>query len=301
MQQNPSVEPVLRSIDAAEAHVRSEYVHDLEGTMATVGPSPHYAVTASPGVISVISGREGVAALYAGAHDYAIPDASRFLTQISGDWFLFVENAPTRKWVADGSMRTAHTATLLITGDDGVRGEFVWERPPFEPETPNALPLGAVRGVAAHEAFLAALRDGDAPALRALLDPDCSWAERDYVNDAPGAAILELSGSDAVIGYCEQWREAYRPELVSILNRQATDWYVFAEELWIVRTANGERRQYRKAVIYPIDAAGRIRGAIGFGTDAEAPSPSSGRCVGQAFWPAGKADAGGRTRVPKPI
>src|SRR5579872_2859982 len=105
METNSDVEAVLRNIEAAEEHIASEYVYDLAGTMATVGASPHYAVTAEPGVVGVISGRDGVAAFYEGAHQYAVPQASRFLTQIASDWYLFVENMPTRRWVADGSLR----------------------------------------------------------------------------------------------------------------------------------------------------------------------------------------------------
>jgi len=307
METNQPVEVVLDSIKAAEAHIRSEYVYDLAGTMATVGPMPHYAVTAEPGVVGVISGRDGVAALYEGAHNYAIPNASRFLTQISSDWYLFAENIPTRKWVADGSMRTVHTATLLITDSEGVKGEFVWERPASEAVTAGAtgpLPLGQLRSVSLHEEFLAALRDGDATAIGSVLDPACTWAERNYLSDAEGGEILELSGSKATVSYLDQWARTYKPELVSVLNRQATDWYVFAEELWIVRPADGgDRRQYRKATIYPINPAGRIQAAIGFGTDLEAPSPRTDLCLGQAFWPEGNETGApqARTRSPRVI
>jgi hypothetical protein len=118
MKASHSIGALLSSIRTAEAHIRSEYVRDLAGTMATVGPHPHYAVTAAPGAISVISGRDGVAGFYEAAHKFAVPEASRFLTQIASDWYMFVENMPTRRWVADGSQRTVHTVTLLVTGSD---------------------------------------------------------------------------------------------------------------------------------------------------------------------------------------
>lgn len=303
MEKNPALEAVLHSIGAAEAHVRSEYVHDLAGTMATVGPMPHYAVTANPGEVAVISGRDGVAALYEGAHDYAIPNSSRFLAQISGDWFMFVENMPTREWVADGSFRTAHTATLLIIDADGVKGEYVWERPAAEAEAapaPGPLPLGKLRSVQRHEEFIAAVRDGDAEGLGSVLAPDCSWAERDYLNDAEGGAILNLSGSAATAEHFAQWRDRFQPEQVSVLNRLASEWYVFAEELWTVRPKGGERRQYRKAVIYAINPAGRIQAAVGYGTDLQAPAPSAEGSLGQAFWP--ETDRrNGRTLSPQPL
>ena len=59
-------------------------------------------------------------------------------------------------------------------------------------------------------------------------------------SDAEGGAILELRGSAAAVDHLAQWHARYRPERVSVLNRQATDWYVFAEELWTVRPDGGD-------------------------------------------------------------
>jgi len=210
-----------------------------------------------------------------------------------------VENMPTRTWVADGSLRTAHTATLLVTGSDGVKGEFIWERPPSQgtAEAGTASPpMGSLRSVSLHEQLLGAVCNDDTAALRSLLDGECTWAERNYLSDAEGGAILELHGEAAAIDYLAAWHQRYRPERVSVLNRQATDWYVFAEELWIVRPDDDGRRQFRKAVIYPVDDAGRIRGAIGFGTDLEVTSSMVDHCVGQAFWP--KTDTARNTASP---
>jgi hypothetical protein len=297
MKADDRVDAVLKSIGTAEAHVRSEYVRDLPGTMATVGAVPHYALTAQPGVVSVISGREGVAGFYDAAHQVAVPQASRFLTQIATDWYMFVENMPTRTWIADGSLRTVHTVTLLITDGDGIKCEFVWERPPAEPATAEPatvgpLPMDQFRSVSLHEEFLVATCSGDRTAITAVLEPDCRWAERDYQSRADGGAILDLHGANAAADHLAQWHAQYRPERVSVLNRQATGWFVFAEELWTVRPDGGERRQIRKAVIYPVRPGGKLRGAIGYGTDPAVPSTLSNRSFGQAFWPEAESDRG---------
>jgi hypothetical protein len=286
------VDAVLASIGTAEAHVRSEYVRDLAGTMATVGAVPHYALTAQPGVVSVISGRDAVAGFYDAAHKVAVPRASRFLTQIATDWYMFVENMPTRTWIADGSLRTVHTVTLLITDHDGIKCEFVWERPPAEAATAGSLPMDQFRSVSLHEEFLAAACGGDRAAIMAALDRDCRWAERDYQSSADGGAILDLLGGEAAADQLAQWHARYTPERVSVLNRQATDWYVFAEELWTVRPDGGEPQQIRKAVIYGVSADGKLRAAIGYGTDPATPSVLADRSVGQAFWPEAEADRG---------
>lgn len=286
---NNCVDAVLKSINAAEAHIKSEYRHEMAGVMDTVGADPHWAVMPEPGVIRVISGRDGVTALYEASRTAAIPQASRLLTQITSDWYMFVENIPTRLWVPDNSMRTVHTATLLVTGDDGIKGEYVWERQaPAETgkvEETSPLPGGKLRSVTAHETLLSAICEGDGAAIAEVLEPGCIWAQRNYLSDRKDGDILDLKGTPAVAAYFEKWHQAHRPEMVSILNRQATDWYVFAEELWVVRTSDDERRQYRTAVIYPVSASGRIEGAIGYGTNPEHASALHEVCVGQAFWP----------------
>jgi hypothetical protein len=165
--------------------------------------------------------------------------------------------------------------------------------------------MGSLHAVSLHEAFLAATFELDNNALGSLVDPNCTWAERDYLSDIKGGAILELHGANATTDYLGQWHRRYNPERVSVLNRMATDWFVFAEELWIVRPDRGCRRQFRKAVIYPINAAGRMCGAIGFGTDLEPTAPLTDICVGQAFWPEDDANRykpmQSRTLLPRPM
>lgn len=308
MRTDTCVDALLRSIGTAESHIRSEYVRDLAGTMATVGALPHYALTAEPGVVAVISGRADVAAFYETAHRVAVPQASRFLTQIATDWYMFVENMPTRRLMADGSLRTVLTATLFITDSDGIKGEFVWERPPSDAATEAdqaSLRPGSLASVTLHEALLAGICDGDMTVIGSLCAANCTWADRNYLSEAGGGALLQMHGDAATSSYFAQWHDRYRPERVSVLNRQATDWYVFAEELWVVRTGGGQRQQLRKAVIYAVDSAGKIQAALGYGTDLEAPSVMADLWVGQAFWPASPSETGdgvcARTRSPSPI
>jgi hypothetical protein len=284
---NPNVDAVLRSIEIAESHIRSEYVHDLAGTMATVGPHPRYAVTTGPGQIGVIAGRDGVAALYEGAHEWAIPQASRFLTQICTDWYVFVENMPTRKWVADASMRTVHTATLIVADTQGIKGEFVWERLQGERRgvTDGALPLGSLASVTLHENYIAALSAGDTAKLRTFVADNAVWAERDSTSDEEGGAIVHLTDADSIVARLARWHEETRPQRVSVLNRQVTEWYVFAEELWTLAAGDGQLRQMRKAVIYPVTAGGQLGGALGWQTELEPASAQNDASFGQAFWP----------------
>ena len=277
------VDAVIGTIAAAESHMRHEYSGDWDATLATVHPEARYAL-AQPGFSAVISGRAGVETHYRGLDGWVIPHASRLVTQIATDWYMFMENLPTRVFVGSGEWRIAHTVTLIPAAAPLIKGEMLWEREPDAgPETPEA----SLRSLELHERFLDAVRDGDDEALAALIDPDAMWAERDYLSDLPDQPMLDLRGAASALDYCRAWRAAYAPERVSILNRIATSWYVFAEELWIVGPASpgGSRRQLRKAAIYPVTSAGRIKGSIGWGADLSAAAQAAANAsFGAAFW-----------------
>ena len=57
----------------------------------------------------------------------------------------------------------------------------------------------------------------------------------------------------------------------------------------MVRPAGGERRQYRTATVYPIGENGLFEGALGFGREMTALSPSAGARMGLSFYPEGVA------------
>jgi hypothetical protein len=276
-------EAVVQAIIAAESHIRLEYSGDWDATLETVHEHACYAL-AQPGHSAVLSGHRAVSDHYRGLDGIVTPQASRIVAQVATDWYMFFENFPTRIDEASGEWRTVHTATLAPVVPPLIQGEMLWEREPG-PLDPD--PQASVRSVRIHERFLDAVRDGDAAALSSLIAPDAFWAERDYLSEAAEPGVLNLKDGAAAADYCRRWRAAFAPERVSILNRVATSWYVFAEELWVVAPggAGGQRRQFRKATIYPISAAGTIRGAIGWGTElSPAEGAAADESVGRAFW-----------------
>lgn len=282
------VEPLLRSIAKAERHVRSEYGTRMVGVMDTVGAYPHFAMMLQPGQVAVLSGRDDIDAMYKASVARAAPQASRFLSQLATDWYVFVDNVPTRLWHEDGEFKTAQTVTMFATDDaDGITGEYAWQRHYLPADAPGEVPERALRNLELHEGLLEALCGGDAAGLKAVLAPGCIWAQRDYCSEVAGGAIVNLTDADAIAHHTARWHAALHPVHVSILNRRVTDWYVFAEELWVVAPAGGERRQYRAAVIYAIDATGKVEAVLGFGKAIEALSPSADHKLGIAFWPEG--------------
>lgn len=282
------VEPLLRSIAKAERHVRIEYGTQMVGVMDTVGAYPHFAMMLQPGQVAVLSGRDDIDAMYKASVARAAPQASRFLSQLATDWYVFVDNVPTRLWHEDGEFKTAQTVTMFATDDaNGITGEYAWQRHYAPVDAPGDVPDRALHNLELHERLLAAMCSGDSAGLKSTLAPGCIWAQRDYRSDVAGGAIVNLTDADAAVAHVAQWHAALKPVHVSILNRRVTDWYVFAEELWVVEPAGGGRRQYRAAVIYAVDAAGDFEAVLGFGKAIEDLSPSAASPMGIAFWPEG--------------
>ena len=292
MPNSDAVEPLLSSIAKAERHIASEYGTQMVGVMDTIGAHPHFAMPLQPGKVAVLSGRTDIDAMYKASVDLAAPQASRLLSQLATDWFVFIENVPTRLWIESGELLTAQTVTMFVTDDaNGITGEYAWQRcyPPQDSAATGDVPLPErqLDLLERHQALLDAIGAGDARALEALLEPACTWAQRDYLASTAGGKITDLRSAREAGAYIARWHTEMQPEHVTIINRRVTDWFVFSEELWVVRPGGGERRQCRIAMIYPVSQNGLFEGALGFGLDIEAPSPSAGTRMGLSFWPQG--------------
>lgn len=306
-------EAVLQSLRTAEGHVHAEYLEDLSGTLASVSREPRYAMMPEPGRVAVICDNEGVVKFYNDSRRNFIPGASRMVAQVATDWYVFFENVPTRVSAVDGRINTIHTTTLFPKAPDGIRGEFLWERyvttdapaglPALEGAAPH-VPAMTVRNLGIHEQYLDALCKGERGRIAAMLDEKCICAVRNYLPDTPNAPnaanapMATAQGARESMALLDRWLDAWAVERVCILNRLATDWYVFAEELLVVSAKRGPdrglRRQYRKATVYPINPAGRIQGELGYGTDLEAPSASADHTLGMAYFVGKTAYPGGK-------
>ena len=287
---NQPVEPLLASMAKAERHMRSEYGTNMVGVMDTVGAHPHFVMPLGPGNVTVLSGRDNIDTMYKASVNNAVPKASRVLSQLATDWYVFIENVPTRYWVEPARPMTVQTVTMFVTDDAGrITGEYAWQRdyPPADAPVSGGevpLPERSLANLEKHEQLLEALCNGDANVVETLLVPECVWAQRDYLNEAEGGNVVDLRGRAAAHEYVARWHKAMQPQHVSIVNRRVTDWYVFSEELWFVRPGGGDTRQCRTATIYPLSRDGLFEGVLGFGKAMEEPAPSARIKVGHAFW-----------------
>ncbi|MCJ2181013.1 hypothetical protein [Novosphingobium album (ex Hu et al. 2023)] len=285
-----SIEPVLASLIKSERHMRSEYGTKMVGVMDTVGEHPHFVMPLEPGNMAILSGFDTIDAMYKGSVERADPKASRVIKQLASDWYVFIENVPTRYWIEAAKPVTAQTVTMFVTDDpNGITGEYAWQRayvtPPAE-AAPGEVPLPEreLTNLKKHDSLLAALAVGDIAAIRALLETQCVWAQRDYMQDVKGGAVTDLRSATSALDYIARWHSTMQPQKVSVINRMVTDWYVFSEELWIMQPGGGPARQCRTATVYPLSVGGLFEGALGFGRDMEDPAPSAAIKLGHAYW-----------------
>lgn len=292
MTASQTVEPLLASLVKSERHMRSEYGTKMVGVMDTVGEHPHFVMPLEPGNVAILSGFGTIDTMYKGSVERADPRASRVIKQLASDWYVFIENVPTRYWIDAAKPITAQTVTMFVTDDpSGITGEYAWQRAyvtlPAE-AGPEGVPLPEreLSSLEKHDRLLAALAAGDTASLAGLLEPQCVWAQRDYTQDVKGGAVTDLRCAAQALDYIARWHTEMQPQCVSVINRMVTDWYVFSEELWVVRPGGGAAGQCRIAMIYPLSKAGLFEGALGFGRDMETPAPSARLSLGRAFWTA---------------
>lgn len=291
------VDALMNAMQTAEVHLASEYVDDLGATLDSVTATPTYAFMPAPGRLTVITDPSGVRDFYVNARSVFEPMASRLFTHLAGDFYEFQENVPTRKLVAENRLVTINTVNIFPAARDGIQGEFLWERYPGQEPAPSVpenlgpadnIPTLKLRNAKVHERFLDALRFGDVDRLTTLLADDCLWAIRSYLPDCDEMPLMTAVGRGQVIALLKRWLAFASIERLSVLTRLATDWYVFAEELYTVRFNRGPNagslKEFRMASVYPIGAGGIIQGALGYGTDLVEPSPRSQREVGAISW-----------------
>lgn len=287
------VDAVLDTLSIVEFHVSSEYDLDFEAVIRSVSKSPTYAFMPEPGRLTVITDHDGVRDFYAAARDEFTPIASRIMTHVAGDWYEFEENVPTRCVLEDDRMVTLNTAMIFPNAGDGIQGEFLWQR--LEEELPELhvppelgalgpLPTVRLRNARIHELYLDRLRSGKVDEIMSSLAEDCLWAVRSYVQEGEAGPMIKAEGRSEVRDVLEAWTQTFEVQNLAVLTRVATEWYVFAEELYTVEIKTGpltgELRRFRTAVIYPIGGSGAIQGALGYGTDlveADSPVPDFGR------------------------
>jgi hypothetical protein len=290
---------MLSAMRVSETHLASEYLDDLEATLDSVTEMPTYVFMPEPGRVTVLTDRAAVRKFYVDSRQAFRPQASRILTHLAGDWYEFQENMPTREIIGPGRLATLNTVNIFPRAGDGIQGEFLWERYGVDdevgvPEVPahlgpkGSLPVDRLRNAKIHEEFVKLVAADETDAAVRALRHDCIWAGRSYLANAVACPIVKAQGREAVRLALEAWKQHYSIDQVSVLTRFATDWYVFAEELYTVRILGGlqagETREFRKACVYVISGGGLIQGEMWYGTDLTIPTAGRRPSVGRISW-----------------
>jgi hypothetical protein len=299
---------VLASRQGFLRHLDAELRDDLEDTMATVTRHPTYAIAQNDsGLVTdrmvTVTDHHDLREFYSASFKAVKVAASRLLTNVSSDWYEFIENVPTRYHVSEDEYRTVNSVTLIPRTGDRIQGEFLWERgSDLEEPTPapvpeelhpsGTIPTVRLRNANLHQNLLDALSEGRIDDAMSRTGPSPLWATRSYAPDAGPAPLAKAEGRDQLRSLLDSWCEMFDIERISTLIRLATEWYVFAEELYTVTVKkgalSGERREFRQAIFYPMSPDGLILGAMGYGTDLVAPSGGgSGSDVGRVSYTSG--------------
>jgi hypothetical protein len=298
-----AVDATLASVATAERHIATEYQDDLSLTLATItAEHPRYAMMPEPGRIEVVVDSAGVRDFYVSSRAVFQPAALRIRTQIATDWYFFLEGVASRRDTATGQEFTINSLTLFPAAPDGIVGEFLWERHDSPPSHSDALPpppgartdvpVAAVQTLGLHDGLVRALADNDLDALVAPFADGYLMANRSYV---PGPPMVTGESRAVARDYWATFLEMFEVHDVAVVNRNATEWYVFAETAIVVLrrdgSDDGQFQQLRTAVFHPLTADGRLHGELGYGTSL-GPAPADWRSdrrvggvpLGRAFY-----------------
>lgn len=181
--------------------------------------------------------------------------------------------------VGEGLMKSTgqivHTPTAIIfptMGKSGITGELFWTRSAEgAPYTAGKTGLLAaeVAILELHERLLGFLRAGDAAGIVGLTHPGAQTAVRDYVHDT--GTLVALHSASEMKTHLDAFFARFEVLELSLVNRLASDWFVFAEMLWVVRekSTSGRTFKFYTAEQAEVRPDGLIAARIGHGTDLE--------------------------------
>lgn len=237
--------------------------------------------------LDVITDQDGARAYYSQMRQGVDIVASRQIRRITTEWYVFNHSLATMRHTGPvgglagtGREHWVQSTTLFPVTEDGILGEVPWNRhtwaeivqgvPEREPRAADPLAV-QLRASDALDAYAGALRSGD-PSLGGVVTPDFRVASRNYFSPAAGP-MLVTETQQAAAASLRALHRAVEVLDLTVINRCADEWFVFAELLWRLRSrdrslvpVDGEF-DLKTAAIYPVDGQGRLVAELGYGTD----------------------------------
>ena len=280
------------NLDKVAVHVAAEFANDIPAIIESISPECVYPMlhrTEDGGMeLEMITDLDGARAYYSQMRQGVDIIASRQIRRITTDWYVFNHSIATMRHTGlvggvpgTGRDHLVQSSVLFPITEDGILGEVPWNRHTWaelvqgvpEREARSADPIAVeLRTIDAHDAYANALRSGDAEALAAVVVPDFRVAMRNYFVTGRGGTTATETAAAAAEDLRAMHAAVEVRELV-VLNRVATEWFVFAEYLWRMRSRDravvdveGDF-DLKTAAIYPVDDRGRLVAELGYGTD----------------------------------
>jgi hypothetical protein len=267
------------------AHVAAETSTDVDNICATISHDVYFGVPVRTRYGqelrdgSVLTTYDQVRGYYEGrSGSYVVLDSAQ-LKSIATDWYLFNETAATLRGTgtvgavdATGKEWIVNSAVIFPSALDGIRGEICITRYPMDdvvaetvrmPAPPSGrqtwMPLREMENGALLDRFILEVRDGEWSKVNNDLSEVHALAVR--LDDVKGSQQVFTATDRKSAG--DAFRKLFAEAAdLTLLNRIASEWYVFAE--YLVRLEGGGRR--RLALMHPVED-GKLTGTFGYGRD----------------------------------
>ncbi|MET0238781.1 MAG: nuclear transport factor 2 family protein [Sphingobium sp.] len=278
----------VRNGIVAWEHIDAECADVVEDILATLVPEEPYAYTVSPHAVSTDDGAPpprtgsipqqvllttmaGIRSSYENLRRFTAVQGMDAIAEIRSDWYAFMYGIGEGLVKPTGEIVYSPTAVLFPTmGKQGITGELFWTRTSTgDPYTGgNTGPLAAETAtLALHKKLVEALRSADAAAVAAMFHPDSQTGVRDYINET--GTLIGLHDREELEAYLRLFFDRFTILDISVVERLATDWCVFAELRWIVEDskAGGQKFTFFTAEHGEVRPDGLFASRIGHGTD----------------------------------
>ena len=274
-----SLDPRVRVGDVAWRHIEAEYADVIDDIVETLAPDEPFAYTVAPYPTTdssiprqeIATTRDQIRAAYENLHRFTQVRRLQPITEIRGDWYMFAHGMGEGLIKQTGQIVSAPTVVIFPTmGTSGITGELIWTRSasgaPYtgDRQGPFAAELAIIER---HDLLLNHLRSGDAESAASLLHPGAQTAIRDYVDDT--GTLVALHSATDFKAYIDRFFARFRVVELSVVNRTAGDWFVFAELFWVVEEKATPAKRYRFVTAEQAEVRpdGLFAARIGHGTD----------------------------------
>jgi hypothetical protein len=227
---------------------------------------------------------EGIEQMYGIIRGHSDVLGTEILAEIRGSWYVFADAYSHMRIKETGEENRIENVLMLpVTSGPGITGEIAFWNMGREmlgkdlPLAPALSPVDMRRHlVTLHDGYLEGMRWGDADAMVASFSVSAQAGIRDYVDDT--GTLTHLDDVDGMRRHHDAFFARYDVQAVDVLERIASDWYLFAEvRVEAVARAGelrGERVAFHTGELLIPGRENKFMVQLGHGTDLAASGPA---------------------------